>query len=87
MSPMGAYVTSAMVSEQARNWILNLYLVSAKRSAQCEECAELQSLILTKVKKISDVGLRYLAEGCHHLQYLNGSFISITFSLLSTSSI
>ncbi len=38
-------------------------------------CSELENFILVNVKKVSDVGVRYLAEGCSRLRYLNGTLV------------
>ena len=35
-------------------------------------CKQLRSIVLLNLKKVSDVGVRYLANGCHYLEDLNG---------------
>jgi len=36
------------------------------------ECSLLRKLVITNVNKVSDLGLRCLAEGCPALEYLDG---------------
>jgi hypothetical protein len=35
-------------------------------------CKQLRSIVLVNLKSVSDVGVRYLANGCHYLEALNG---------------
>lgn len=35
-------------------------------------CQNLRSIVLSNLKRVSDVGVRCLATGCNHLEALNG---------------
>ncbi len=35
-------------------------------------CKQLRSIVLVNLKSVSNVGVRYLANGCHYLEALNG---------------
>ena len=42
---------------------------------------------MTNLKKVSDVGLRYIADGCHLLEELNGTICALFHSYFDRSSI
>ena len=38
-------------------------------------CGELKSLFLSNASLVTDIGIRYIADGCHHIEHLNREFI------------
>jgi len=40
-------------------------------------CKKLKSIVLLNLRRVSDVGVRCLAAGCHHLEALNGSGLAM----------
>ena len=38
------------------------------------ECGKLRTILLKNVKRVSDVGVRFLAIGCPDLEYVNGEY-------------
>jgi uncharacterized alpha-E superfamily protein len=44
-------------------------------------CRELKSLYLTNMNQVSDIGIRHILDGCHHIEHLHRRFYPVVYRL------